>query len=364
VLALDYDAILHSESCDILLKRDIVPLLFENCTVDVAEKYVHINVFYKTINVNKKDQVVGLTKDEKHRTETQLQRLKTNQSIFIGRKYRTQNGLIDSCFGHIAYYFGHIANYATDNPIIENKKNDKSVVSEACNISQNDRRFKFEMKQTLNLSQYDLKHMVDRTIFLDFEFLPDIFDDLSSFPKASGYSMIFMIGMGFIADSTWEYKSYTVNELLKDEETRIVSNWLADVKTLSRLGYRYICHWSMAEPSILNKGILNTIQEHYFFLDLMKVFKNSTKDKKFVSYSLKHIANTYYGKGCINTSWDKNIPNGVTALVQTLFCNSMLQNRLRRKEKKLSDFDVMKTVVDYNEVDVKVMYELLRYVLN
>ena len=71
------------------------------------------------------------------------------------------------------------------------------------------------------------------------------------------------------------------------------------------------------------------------------------------NYSLKNVARSRFNNRMIDTSWDKDsvCSNGLNAMYYAL-------QYYNNKE----DFDIMKSIINYNEIDCKVMYEILKYI--
>ena len=354
---------------DMLIKTELLERIFESKTSNEIQKnFVHINILYKTISINKKGHAL-LSKYEK--LNQTLLHLATGDSstIYIGRKYKTKNEIVDNCFGLCALTEGknHEDNFGELELILNNKGYKSDVTKEINNTKLDNispieykRKFKFELKKGFNIENSDVHKVADKTIFLDFEFIPDLIGNFDTFPKTTRKSIVFMIGIGYLENREWVYKEYTTRELSEEDETRIMNNWLKDMKILNQNGYKYIMHWSTAEKTYLSKSIIGNLENGFTFIDLMQVFKKcQTEHLKYKSLSLKHVSNIFNTFKLVDLKWDDNMPNGKTAMIETLFCNLNLQNKKRRKEKKLIDFDIIKTVVKYNEIDVKIMFLIL-----
>lgn len=352
---------------DILMKSHLLERIFTNVSSDLTVKeFVHINIVYKTINLNKKGQVL-LTKFEK--MNNSLLNIATENScfIYIGRKYKTKNGVFNSCFDvcAISSETNHKENInELNNLLVSNVIRKKSIETNSkfdeVNPLEYKRKFKYIIKKEYDIKNIDIRKLTDKTIFLDFEFIPDLIGNFDTFPKTSRKSLIFMIGIGYIENNEWVYKEYTANELSEKEELKILTSWIKDMKILAKNGYKYIMHWSKAEKTYLSKNLVNYLEKTFTFIDLMYIFKKCQTDNlKYTSLSLKHISKLYNRFRLVELKWDNDMTNGKSAMVETLFCNLALQNKKRQKEKKLIDFSSIKHVIKYNEIDVKMMFLIL-----
>lgn len=352
---------------DILIKTSLLERIFDNVQDNLKNKdFVHINIVYKTVSVNKRGQVL-LSKFEKFSQALLNKATGDSFVIYIARKYKTKTHIIDNCFGLCA-----VSNEVNmENNIKElecalisknacKKNNILDDKLDHINPLSYKRKFKYVLKKEFDLKNMDIHDLIKKTIFLDFEFIPDLVGNFDTFPKTSRKSIVFMIGIGFMENNEWVYKDYTTSELSENDEKKIINNWLKDMKRLNENGYKYIMHWSKAEKTYLSKDIVYYLEKAFSFIDLMDVFKKcQSQDLKFKSLSLKHISKVFNRFNLVNLKWEDNISDGKSAMTETLFCDLLLQNKKRQKEKKLIDFDSIKNVVKYNEIDVKIMFLIL-----
>ena len=71
------------------------------------------------------------------------------------------------------------------------------------------------------------------------------------------------------------------------------------------------------------------------------------------NYSLKSIARSMYDNNMIDTCWDKDsvCSNGLNAMY---YAYKIYKNDYNN--------DIMDSIINYNEIDCKVMYEILKYI--
>ena len=114
-------------------------------------------------------------------------------------------------------------------------------------------------------------------------------------------------------------------------------------------------HWTCAEQTFFNR-IKNIIHcKDKLFLDLYQIFiSEPIVIKGALNFSLKTIANAMYNNGMIKTHWNSSsiCSNGLDAL---LIAHELYKNNSIVKLKDVSE------IAYYNEVDCKVLYEILDY---
>jgi hypothetical protein len=74
-------------------------------------------------------------------------------------------------------------------------------------------------------------------------------------------------------------------------------------------------------------------------------------------FGLKAIAKNLYKHGLIETSWDDGPVDGLGAMVGAWYCNRQVAGT----GQSMRDMDYMQEIEAYNEVDCKVMWELVNY---
>lgn len=178
--------------------------------------------------------------------------------------------------------------------------------------------------------------------------------------------IIFMIGIGWEENSIWKFNNFTLEEnTLKCELTMIKEfhNFINNKK--NELGFtkiELIC-WTQAEPSFYNKflnkhKIVNLPKLQFY--DLHRLFyDNMITIKGALNFSLKSIANAMYHNNMIETTWntESSCTNGMNAmhLSYELYKNNTID---------IKNNNIMKEIIYYNEIDCKVMWEILKYLRN
>jgi hypothetical protein len=180
---------------------------------------------------------------------------------------------------------------------------------------------------------------------------------------------IFMIGVGY-NDNGWKFKNFFLNNLSDDEFKIMINNfWIFIKLTLdnkNKNNSRFI-HWTKAEPSQYNKCIEKFMLPNKNFIDLFEVFKKEPiVIKGAFSFSLKDIANAMYKNNMIKTCWS-NIETNNCNNNETIKCNNgqdaLLLGILLYKDNNIlkEDNNILKIIRDYNEVDCKVLFEIIQY---
>lgn len=195
-----------------------------------------------------------------------------------------------------------------------------------------------------------------KEIYIDFETVNDLESDFSDFPKHKSQYIIFMIGIGYNNNGNWSYYNFTVDEINVESELNILNQMN---QLLLTLDYDIIYHWSNAEINFLNKSNLrhqsNFKLEKNF--DLLKLFRSEPICiKGLFDYKLKNVINIMNQHKLINIKWD-DVSNGLDAMVLT-----WKYNKIAKKNKiKLSQIRSFKSIINYNHIDCKSMFEIVKY---
>ena len=218
----------------------------------------------------------------------------------------------------------------------------------------------------------DWKNSKKIELFVDFEMNNSVFQDFSDMPEFTNLTHIFMIGAGYIHPDTqeWIYKEFTVNTINSLEESKICNDFLCYVEVLRRkfnVNDIPVYHWSNAEVSSWKRAS-DRYQDHISLLfsninwiDLLKVFQGEPVGVKgCLNYSLKTIAKAFHKNGFIKTIWNENSScvNGADAAVEAY----QIQQECEKKRISIHQHPLMEEIIKYNEVDCKVLQEILHYI--
>ena len=208
--------------------------------------------------------------------------------------------------------------------------------------------------------------------YVDFEFCSDLNDDFTKLPEKGGQPLIFMIGCGHLEQGEWKFQSFTVPRLDEKEELRIIQEW---VDYMSQVRDRLdpsnaqprIFHWSHAEPTVLEKAYNSARIRHQPHADwpelgwydiLSKVMREEpVAVRGALGFGLKAVANAMHRHGIIKTNWADSPLDGLGAMVGAWRCDQ----EARQKGLPMTELPRMAEIAQYNEVDCKVMMEIIRY---
>jgi hypothetical protein len=186
-----------------------------------------------------------------------------------------------------------------------------------------------------------------RELFVDFETIPEILTDELLSDTCNRYPYIFLIGVGYIENKKWNYKRFLMKELSLKEENRIMREFIEFVGNNS-----VVYHWYNAEPVFWNLALkrhTNFPDHNLHKIDLEELFRKiPITIKGCLTFSLKDVAKSMYKYGFINTNWTNDIDNGLDCAAKAVLNYKNHRN----------DFD---NIIKYNEIDCKVMYEILIY---
>ncbi len=211
-------------------------------------------------------------------------------------------------------------------------------------------------------------------IFLDFETVNDLISDISKDKtETCSSSYLYMIGIGWIVDgsSNWNYRCLTTDIINAENEKELFLSMHDTLLEIAESNDAFedmtIYHWSNAEITIYNSTFAkyssdmteynNLLSLHWF--DLCNFFKaECIVVKGAFDFSLKSIASMMFNHGFIKTCWTEDgILDGLNAMVKAMECSeNAKQNNISMKE-----LPVVKKIIEYNEVDCKVMMEILQY---
>lgn len=206
-------------------------------------------------------------------------------------------------------------------------------------------------------------------MFVDFETISDVFGGFSNLPKQGRSDMIFMIGVGWVVNGEWKYKSFICNDSTYDEEYRIMDEFNTFRIESGNPKMYYWCaeqgFWSAAENRQFDINTntggkddrLDNISNNWKdmrWADLNKVF---TTEPVVINgcfkFGLKNIANAMRNHGMISATIESACDSGMSAMVKAWECY--------QKEDEPSKCDIMKDIEKYNEFDCKALCEIITY---
>ena len=206
--------------------------------------------------------------------------------------------------------------------------------------------------------------------YVDFETVNDLDDDFSALPRKNGAPLIFMIGCGHIENGEWKFAEFTVEHISETSESEIIAQWgnhMRDVtQRLGAVEAPLVIHWSPAEVSMLSSAYNSARARHpeaawpavNWFDFLTEVIK---KDPVVVNgslgFGLKSVAKALYRHGLIETCWADGPTDGLGAMVAAWWADG----ETKSNGGAFRDLELIREVAAYNEVDCKVMCEIVEY---
>ena len=212
----------------------------------------------------------------------------------------------------------------------------------------------------------------DMEFYVDFEYCSDLNDDFANLPEKGGQPLIFMIGCGHVENGEWQFKSFVTEDLSEEEEIRIIQNWVDYMYSVrDRLDPQNdvprIVHWSGAELIALEKAhnsarVRHQIQANWPQLGWYDFLQEVMRTEPIVirgalGFGLKAVANAMHSHGLIETNWADSPVDGLGAMVGAWRCDE----EARAKGISMKEEQLMHEIARYNEIDCKVMMEIVRY---
>jgi len=209
--------------------------------------------------------------------------------------------------------------------------------------------------------------------YVDFETVSDINDDFSRLPERGGQAQIFMIGCGHIENGEWQFSCFIADELTLECEATVIERWLAHMEAVrARLapGLKdpLVFHWSPAESSGLTDGLKSARTRHAersvqwkepnWFDFLGKVMKEEPVIIRGpMGFGLKNVARSMKAHGLIETEWSDSVVDGLGAMIGAWDCYASATE----SGALVAELPLMQEIRDYNEVDCRVMWEVVGY---
>ena len=206
-------------------------------------------------------------------------------------------------------------------------------------------------------------------LYVDFEYINNICyegpDPYFSGEDTPRYT--YLIGVLYVVDGVAKYQPFVLKQMTEADEREMVDNFVTFVMDLQTT---YHCtpnvyHWGRAEQSTFRK--LNEKHQGRWtgqkikWVDMLKeIFKNKSQPiaiKGAWKYGIKEIAGAMFRNKMISNIWDSTCSNGLHAMTQGYEC----YKTAKESGVEITDLPSMKDLVRYNEIDCKVMLEILSY---
>lgn len=209
-----------------------------------------------------------------------------------------------------------------------------------------------------------IKNEIRRSVFLDVEFINDIYDDFETFPVSKDLSILFMIGMYYYdkEQGDFVYKNLVTRSLDTQNEFEILENYLNTLQYISESngGNKInIFHWSNADLWAINKALSKypdlsdkTKENCVIYIDLLKIIKSVVKLE---SYSLKTVS-----KKLLEKHYHTECQNGLDAMMN-MISSSNQDNQISEIEQHTdNDNKQLCDLIEYNRLDTTIMYDIVK----
>ncbi|MEQ1823551.1 MAG: hypothetical protein ABL949_13655 [Fimbriimonadaceae bacterium] len=230
--------------------------------------------------------------------------------------------------------------------------------------------------ETITAGREDWGTRQGMEFYVDFETVSDLDDDMTSLPEKGGYPAIFMIGCGHEENGEWQFECFIAETLDETGERKVINDWMLHMDAVrTRLApdceQATLYHWSYAEVSVAqaayNSALARLSDERLAQLKWYDLWKNVFRAQPVVvegawGFGLKAIAKNLRRHGLIETEWADGPTDGLGAMAGAWWCyRQALEQRVPVSELCLpeSERKLMAEIRDYNEVDCKVMWQIL-----
>jgi hypothetical protein len=232
-------------------------------------------------------------------------------------------------------------------------KNNKAKIIN--NILDINRQEEYKIK-IINKINKNILYNDNLIIYLDFEgFSTNLQSKIINGMIQTSKYYIYMIGIGYIQNNNWCYKSFILehlNDKTQKQLFKLLFNYLKTLLQNTNKNKINFFHWSNYEKTHFNK-IKETVrlcltENQYEFTDLCKVFQKSVVIKDAFNFKLKNIGKALYQHSLIDTHYDESnqCSNGLDASIIAL------------ESYKTNNKTLIKDIEKYNQIDCKLLYEL------
>ena len=195
------------------------------------------------------------------------------------------------------------------------------------------------------------------------------------FETTNNGQLIFMVGCGHMEGGEWRFHCFITERLTEEEEARVLDDWFEHMTVVrDRLAPGTdpkVFHWSSYEKSTLRKasrrhqktGWRHTRSgkawPHPNWFDFYQRVMRAEPVKVRGAHSLKltEVTNAMHDLGLVETRDRGVVPGGFAVAMIA----RVLENGAAQENSKMTDFEQMNDIRDYNEVDCKAVMELVRY---
>ena len=190
----------------------------------------------------------------------------------------------------------------------------------------------------------------------------------------------------------WEYVCFYMKESCIEQEKSIYQKFITfiqerkklikEIKGINTIVSNNLFHWTVAEPKFMEsskKRHYDPISENPEDIEMVKLYNNFSKEcswldlykmftsvpitiKKCYNFKLKSVTKALYDNKLIHTTWpDNGIAEGLGAMFSAIDVYKQIDKG--NVNEALSTHKVYKSIIDYNEIDCKAMWDIKRYLI-
>lgn len=212
------------------------------------------------------------------------------------------------------------------------------------------------------------QHQDSIEFFIDFESHNEAISRVKNIHSSRSKTIVFMIGVGYCHPKTkeWIYKDFTSDRITFPEEKRISNSFVDYIRTTSEkynVKHPKCYHWSNAEVSLWETIVdrhSSIMYDEWIWIDMLRIFKQTPITiQGCKSFSLKDVAKSLKKLNLIQTIWNTSSKciDGQSAMLAAY----KTHRKAVHNSVSMRSFSVFQQIINYNEVDVKVLYEILSY---
>ncbi len=209
-------------------------------------------------------------------------------------------------------------------------------------------------------------------LYVDFETVNDLNDDFTAFPKKGGQSLIFQVGCGAYVNGTWDFAQFTARALTSAAEADMIDAWLVHVDAVAKraglagAAEARLFHWSAAETVFMDAAYDSARARHpdrgwpeLAWYDLLEkiVHPEPVVVRGALRFGLKAVARAMKEHGLIETEWGEGLADGTGAMAGAWAAAAIAA----QDKTDLGAVELMVEVARYNEIDCRVMAEVLEH---
>lgn len=215
------------------------------------------------------------------------------------------------------------------------------------------------LPKTIKNNYNNWKKMTINDIYLDFETINTCFISNKvdcNITEKTDTTLIYLIGVGYLKNKKFIYKSFVANKLDNKSEKKILKCAINFINSKMHNNMTpKIFHWGSAEEHIINNAnnkhgqIFSNWINNIKWIDMCRIFRNEPiVIKGALNFGLKEIGHAMYNNKQINKIWTDNDINGLNSMTKTVDCYN-------NNNKDITP------IIEYNKMDCEILYEIVKY---